>query len=134
MVRPSGDSQTMVWRVLPQQRSYGIGASEIVLEYPPGVAPRTVALRSGAPDFEIKSGSAHAMMVNPPMAEDVILEAQFPAGSFTGPAPAWQAAEVRKERDFRRGVRDGAAVSAIFLVLTCMWLFRDLAQPAWDAI
>jgi hypothetical protein len=81
-VRPSGDSQTLVWRVLPQQRSYGIGASEIVLEYPPGVAPRTVALRSGAPDFEIGRGSAHATMVNPPMAEDVILGAQFPAGSF----------------------------------------------------
>ena len=123
-VRPSGDSQTLVWRVLPQQRSYGIGASEIVLGYPPGVAPRAVALRSGAPDFEIGRGRAHAMMVNPPMAQDVILEARFPAGSFTGPAPAWQAAEARRERDFRRGARDGAAASAIFLVLACMWLFR----------
>ena len=123
-VRPSGDSQTLVWRVLPQQRSYGIGASAIDLEYPPGVAPRAVALRSGAPDFEIGRGRAHAMMVNPPMAQDVILDAQFPAGSFTGPAPAWQAAEARRKRDFERGVRDGAAASVIFLVLACLWMFR----------
>ena len=127
-VRPSGDAQTLVWRVLPQQRSYGIGASAIDLEYPPGVAPRAVALRSGAPDFEIGHGSAHAMMVNPPMAADVILNAQFPAGSFTGPAPAWQAAEVRRERDFRRGLRDGAVVSAILVALACLWMFRIRAD------
>jgi hypothetical protein len=131
-VRPSADSQTLVWRVLPRPRSYGIGASEIVLEYPPGIKPRAVALRSGAPDFEIGHGRAHATTVNPPMAEDVILDAQFPAGSFTGPAPAWQAVKARKERDFRRGVRDGAAVSAIFLVLALMWMFRirAAARPA----
>jgi hypothetical protein len=132
-VRPSGDSQALIWRVLPQQRSYGIGASAIDLEYPPGVAPRAVALRSGAPDFEIGRGSAHAMMVNPPMAEDVILDARFPAGSFTGPAPAWQAAAARKERDFRRGLRDGAALSAIFLVLACLWLFRIRAAATPDS-
>ena len=127
-VRPSPDSQALIWRVLPQQRSYGVGASTVDLEYPPGVVPRVVALRSGAPDFEIGRGRAHAVMTNPPMAEDVIVEAQFPAGSFTGPPPAWPAALVRKERDFRRSVRDGAAVSAIFLVLACLWMFRIRAD------
>jgi hypothetical protein len=123
-LRPSANAQTLVWRVLPQKRSYGVGASAVDLEYPPGVVPRVVALRSGAPDFEIGRGRAHAVMVNPPLAEDVIVEAQFPAGSFTGPPPAWQAALVRKKIDFQRGLRDGAAEAAIFLVLACLWMFR----------
>jgi hypothetical protein len=123
-LRPSANSQTLVWRVLPRQRSYGVGASAVDLEYPPGVVPRVVALRSGAPDFEIGRGHAHAVMVNPPLADDVILQAQFPAGSFTGPPPAWQAALLRKKIDFQSGLRDGAAEAVIFLVLAGLWMFR----------
>ena len=123
-VRPGRDSRHLAWRVLPPQRGYGIGSSEIVLEYPPAVEPRAVALRSGGPRFEIGRGRAVAVLVNPPLGADVILDAQFPAGSFTGPAPKWQAARERKERDFQRGLRDGAAISVIVVALACLWMFR----------
>ena len=123
-IRPAGGAQRLIWRVFPQQDNYSVRASDIVLEYPADIKPRSVRLRSGAPDFKIGRGRATAGMANPTLGDGMILEAEFPAGSFSGPAPAWQAAQVRKARDFGRGIRDGAAVSAILVVLACLWMFR----------
>jgi Predicted membrane protein (DUF2207) len=123
-VRPARDSQALVWRALPQERGFRIASSDIVLEYPSGVEPRVVALRPGLPRFEIGRGRAGVRLVGLPLGMDVIVNAQFPAGSFTGPAPGWQSAQEQKERDFGRGVRAGAAVSAIVVALACLWMFR----------
>ena len=123
-VRPDGDSQAFAWRALRQQNNYRVAASEIVLEYPPGIEPRVVALRSPAPRFEIGRGRAGAVLVNPPMGEDVVVYAKFPAGSFSSPPQEWISARERKAAGFQRGARVGTAVSAIYLALACLWMFR----------
>jgi uncharacterized membrane protein YgcG len=136
-VRPAPGSQALVWRALPQQRSYRVASSDIVLECPPGVEPLTVALGSGVPPFEIERGRASVRLINSPLGADVILNAQFPAGSFTAPPPAWLAAQERRDRDFRNGTRIGAAVSVILVALAFVWMFRIRAaarpgETGWE--
>jgi uncharacterized membrane protein YgcG len=131
LLRPGRDSQTLVWRVLPRPREYQIGASRIVVEYPAGVEPRTIMLRPDLPRFEIGKGRAQVQVVGLPMGMDLLVNAEFPAGSFAGMEPGWQAAQERLHRDLGRGERFGAAISVIFLALACWWMFpiRAAAKP-----
>jgi len=126
----------LVWRFC---RSSAATESEPAnrFEYPPGVALAPSHCRSGAPDFEL-GPVVPRHMVNPPMAEDVI----WTRNSRLIIHSPWRRRAGRRsaeERDFRRGVRDGATVSAIFLVLAACGCSgferpRGLVQPAWEAI
>jgi uncharacterized membrane protein YgcG len=128
VLRPSPDSQTLIWRVLPQKRGYGIGMSEIVLHYPDVIEASALALNTLAAPFETRSGYAAATLVDTPANQDVILEARFPAGSFAATPPEWQAARERKADASRIGRLAGGAVSAFFLMAACIWMFRIRAS------
>ena len=132
-VRNAGNSQELIWRALPPDRKYRIAASDIAIEYPAAVSPSMVGLRSAGQVFEIGPGRAFTRLVDSPARTPVVVDARFPAGSFTGPEPAWTRAVERRDEDMRSGARIGAVVAAFYLALVCLWMFGVRASAKLES-
>src|SRR3974390_2506650 len=103
-LRTSGDAQTLIWRALPSERAYRIEASDIVVEYPRGIHPSTIALRGRGPGFIAGDGQASVHLRELRPSENVVVQARFAAGAFASSPPFWQTAGDRRRNDLMRGV------------------------------
>ncbi len=122
-LRPHGSGQMLSWRLLPNTKGYHIFSSEVVLEYPTSVSPQSIVLRSHAPDFQIGAGRATAILVNPETGSAVV-DAKFPAGSFSAGTPKWIGEKAEREADAERNLQLAEGGSALFLLIACIGLFR----------
>ncbi len=116
-LRQANQRDSLVWQVIPMDHEYVINSSEIRLVYPAGVQPLTdPLLRGRESQAQHEAGETIFRLSDIPANESLVLEAQFPPGALIQQPPAWQAAQIERNRQLLGGLPYAGGLAALIAV------------------
>ncbi len=91
------ESDTLIWRAIPQEHEYPVKKSEITLTYPSSVS--LIEPPSLNRPFAIQRHTNGVRLMTSDLGnnDDVIITAHFPAGSLISAAPDWQLRQITEK-------------------------------------
>lgn len=127
VIRKTSGADTLIWRALPEQRSYTIDAGAITLDYPPQISQADVSVH---PREDVERDGSHAAI---PLGQvrarhDVVVTARFAPGAFTGPAPQWVIPRAAGRRQFLSGLTLGTFGGLLLVAGVCWWLWQHRSR------
>lgn len=117
VIRKDGESDTLLWRAVPEDHDYSIQRSTVTLTYPSSAA----ALGEPSLNWDYDAAFEEDRVVLTAGAleedQDLILTARFAPGSLAQAAPAWQVRQEQAEAVRARALPAGlmAALATLFL-------------------
>jgi uncharacterized protein (TIGR04222 family) len=117
VIRKDGESDTLIWRAVPEDHDYSIQRSTITLTYPPTAA--VLGEPSLNWDYDAAFEENRVVLTAGALEEDqdLILTARFAPGSLAQTAPAWQVRQEQAATVRARALPAGlmAALGTLFL-------------------
>jgi uncharacterized protein (TIGR04222 family) len=118
-----GDSDSLVWRAVPEDHDYTINHSTITVIYPPDVTPLEQPTLDWDHDARWEDGRLLLTASGLADDEDLILTAHFPLNSLTQSAPQWQAQQEQTNAATSKALPFGIGAGIITLILGALGLF-----------
>jgi hypothetical protein len=114
VVRVSKKGNEVVWAAIPPRRNYRIQAGRISLEYPESARPAgTVEVRGAAASL-VPGPRGMRFELSPVRRERaLVITASFEPGSFSVPAPRWQARDAERAARIRSALPLGGAAAVV---------------------
>jgi uncharacterized protein (TIGR04222 family) len=123
VIRKVGESDTLIWRAVPEEHDYSIERSTITLTYP---ADATALEQPSLNwDFDAAFEDDRVILTTGAIGEDddVIVTARFAPGSLTQAAPQWQVRQERAAAARARALPAGLIAGLATLFLGGLGLF-----------
>ena len=123
VIRKDGESDTLIWRAIPEEHEYTIERSTITLTYP--TSATTLSEPTLNWDFDAAFEEDRVVLTAGALEEDqdVILTARFAPGSLTAATPAWQVRQEQTRAATARAVPAGLIAGLATLLLGGLGLF-----------
>jgi len=121
------DSDTLIWRAIPEDHDYTIDNAEISLTYPLSTHPLDPPTLNRSYKNRIDDNTVYLVTTNLGNNVDVVLTAQFPDGSLVSSAPNWQVLEEREKAAFAGALPTGflAFIGSLVLGGMGLWLYAN---------
>ncbi len=112
------DTDTLIWRAIPEDHDYPIGTSHISLTYPANVTlTGTPVLTNASGDIQIATGRVAALVQDISPDQEVILTARFQTGGLASARPDWQARQEEVQSHLRPTILIGGLSAALAVLL-----------------